>query len=788
MKGMRRKSSLLILFLFAGIRQLKAQQQEPFRLTDGTPIRIEVWSAGTVRVRVDPSGAFPQSLMERYGIIQTPGEPVKYTELRTAQRLSLTTDSLTFSIAASGEMSLRRTADGALLLDRFTAGITAPQATAKLRRSLETYFGPGAISSGTIIGDNAHHTDTVKTAADSTAVLLGFPLQKDERLYGLGNASRESIQHRGFAARIWVQYQHSESPMPFIQSDKGWGIFYNSTRLHFFDAGCFDPGKLLIYAPGEKTVDFFLFAGRGMPAVLDRYTTLTGKPYVLPRWAYGFAFGSNTMENQFNVLDNAYRFRQENMPCDIYWLEPQWMSKHYDYSTSQDWDRTKFVADWPWSKDYERLFIRRLDDMGFKLALWLCVDHDFSVEEEDRLSLAAGHPLSGQEHWFDHLGRFMDEGVKGFKLDPARTLEPHPDRKYYNGRSDAEMHLLNQVLLVKNLQGITRVHTGLRSFHHYCGGYAGSPHYAAATLGDNGGRAGVLTDVFNLAMSGSSNVSCDMLEGVDPILPGLHMAFFLPWVQQNSWAYTFHPFYRSAADKAAFRFYDQLRYRLLPYIYSNALEAGQTGMPMARPMPLAYPNDPRLSNNQQQWLFGENLLVAAFTDSVILPKGRWIDFWSGRTLPGGRPVKCQLPPQAGGPLFIRAGAIIPEQQPAQSISPLPPDTLMLQVYPEDRSSFTLLEDDGQSYAYEKGGLARTRFDCDRSKSGLTFTVAAVKGTYTGMPEQRTYLLAIHYPKRPRRITVNRKAITGWRYDATNHIVHLDINCAAGRGAGLQFTD
>ncbi|GHT43537.1 hypothetical protein AGMMS49965_17520 [Bacteroidia bacterium] len=127
------------------------------------------------------------------------------------------------------------------------------------------------------------------------------------------------------------------------------------------------------------------------------------------------------------------------------------------FSTQKNWDYKKFPAEPEWeskrTSKYERhlLFISRLHKLGYKLALWLCIDHDMSIVEEDALSAKSGKPQSGQEHWFPHLTKFIDQGVDGFKLDPGRTLDEHPERQYYNGLTDDEMHNMNQVLVSKQM-------------------------------------------------------------------------------------------------------------------------------------------------------------------------------------------------------------------------------------------------------------------------------------------------------------------------------------------------
>jgi len=735
-----------------------AAKNHVYTLADRTILSIEVCSPSIIRVRMSHDGMFTQSLMERYGIVKSAWPQVRVDETRTADSIELATDSLRLTIdARTGELRLKHR-DGNTWISSIRIS-DEETSNSHLLNSLSELFGK-EVRQTLIIGDtvSAGHPVASDTNKTGKVALTSIRLNPSERFYGLGSACRGRIQHRGTAARIWAQYQLSESPAPFIMSNSGWGLFNNTTRRHYFDVGRFDKDRLTVTSSSQD-VDFYLMGGRSMPDVLFLYTEITGKPYLLPKYAYGFAFGSNTMENQFDVMNHAVRFREEKIPIDIYWLEPQWMSQYYDFSSSKNWDLKKFPAEYYWLADKypkfmaKSLFVGRLQDLGFKLALWLCIDHDLSIWEEDTLAVLSGKPRSGKEHWFEHLTKFMDQGVRGFKLDPGRTLDEHPDRKYFNGLADAEMHMLNQVLLPKQMLTVFKDHTGLRSFHHYCGGYAGIQHWGAATCGDNGGGSVALYDQLNHGLSANMNTSCDILTGVDDAIQGMHFGFFLPWVQLNSWAELFHPWYFVAGEKDAFRFYAQLRYSLMPYIYSHALLGSQSGMPILRAMPLVYPDDPAMENIGNQYLFGENLLVGIFTDSLQLPKGNWINYWTGKKIAGGRKVKCEVPAGRGGPLFVRSGAIIPFQRPMDYVDEFPADTLILKVYPEGRSAFTLLEDDGLSFQYLDGAIAKTGMGCETDGKTIRLTISKRQGRYDRMPLHRIYQVEL-FSVKPEEIFIN----------------------------------
>ncbi len=768
----------LFAFLLA-ISTLQAQtgnQIFDISLKNGKYMQIQVCSEGIFRVRIQPKNDFVPGLMERYGILKMDWKPIE-AKMKTAKRDEIiqTANYQLVIDKSTGAISVQDLA-GKPIVERISTTDGGSETSSELGKSLNAYFGPSK-SGGGIIGD-ANYTGEKKENTEvgdySKNSLIEFSLKDDERFYGGGSTSRKNIQHRGEALRMWATYQKTEIPMPFLMSSAGWGVFNNTTSKNYFDIGRFQKDKMFVYNT-DGTVDFYLMLGKSMNEVINAYTTITGRPYVLPKWAYGLAFGGNTMENQIDLMNDAVKFRDEKIACDMFWIEPQWMAKNYDFSTSKNWDLKNFPAEAFWEannqKKYENktLFVSKLHGLGFKLALWLCIDHDMSIAAEDQIAAAAGKPQSGQEHWFQHLTKFMDQGVDGFKLDPGRTLDEHPDRKYYNGYTDKEMHNLNQVLLPKQMSETFREHKGIRGFQHYCGGYAGAQHWGASTSGDNGGGKDALFDQLNLGLSGFVNTSADVLEGVDDNKAGMHLGFLLPWVQINSWYSLHHPWYMKPDEKESFKMYSQMRNSLSLYIYSAALEGNQTGMPILRAMPLAFPDDRKVDNMIYQYMFGESLLVGVFSDSIYLPKGNWINYWNGDKYTGGKTIYCKLEPNCGGQLFVKGGSIVPYLKPAQYIDGQDASKIMLYVYPEEKSSYTLYEDDGKTFDYEKGKIAKTQFECIKTDKQIQFIINSTVGTYKDMIEKRAYNIVIAAPANPTQILLNGVVLNGWKYDKSGKV-------------------
>lgn len=770
------KKILLAVACFAMTLLAQANPAHKVKINDGLTVSVEACSESIFRIKVSPRKDFTESLMERYELIKTDWSEVKTDISDKGGVWTLKTPEYSLAInKKTGVMTVKDAKGGKVIREvRFLP--EKEGLCGEMRSFINEKYADLKVADngGGIIGDDNGKFGEVDKheipAADAVSI-LSISMEDGERFYGGGSTSRDHIQHRGEFLRMWTTYQQTEIPMPFMMSSRGWGVYNNSTRKSFFDIGNQQKSKFNIINTFDEA-DFFLMMGKDMPAILNEYTLVTGRTYVLPKWAYGLCFGPNMREEQFDILNDAVRFRQFDVPCDVFWLEPQWMEKRYDFSTKKKWNYDRFSPEPYWLQDqypktmHNRLFIGKLRSMGFHLGLWLCEEYDLSIQEEDIIAERTGGKLSGQEHWMDHLTVFMDQGVEGFKLDPARTIDNHTNWEYYNGRTDKEMHNLNQVLLPKQMRELGRKYNGKRTWHHYCGGWSGTQRWTASTSGDNGGGKTALYDQLNLGMSGFLNTSCDVMSVPRELeMQGLHFGLFLPWVQINSWFSMMHPFYYAKEEQDIYRFYVKLRYSLAPYIYSMALEAAQNGMPIVRSMPLCFPDDRNCDDMTYQYMFGDNFCVGIFTNEIYLPKGTWTDAWSGeKVVSKGETFTREYPSNRAGLLFIREGAIIPTQPDVEYLGARPFDRVILKVYPHGDSAYTMLDDDGESYEYENGGVASTMFESHERDGGVEVVVNPVQGSFKGMPSEREYSFRIQRDSRPASVSLNGAAVQDWTYE------------------------
>jgi alpha-glucosidase len=759
-----------------------ATQPIQFILESGSAVRVTAITPHVFRLRQRDDGVFPEPGLVRYGVVETDFADVP------------------LSISEEDGALMLDTGQAVLLINRQDGSVTLRDA------------------SGKVLLQNAEPPLSDPHVGFSAA----FTLTDDERLYGLGDETRDRLNKRGHETPIVLRNVVSYVPIPFLMSTAGWAIFLNSTWFHHVDVGAKQADRL-VYSANKGELDYYLIAGETLPLLLDRYTEITGRPTLLPLWGYGLTYVMDDRGVRArDVLYEAREFRKEGIPLDLIGLEPEWMETMYDFSTEKKWDPTRFHQPEWMPHQREGGFTAALKNMGFKLSLWLCVDYDVTEYEEHLLRVAqtskfalddggdaelGSSPDAAETHaemssietrydedivkdphfvpayqdritkrgepWFEHLKKFVDNGAGAFKLDGSNQICFHPDRKWLNGMEDEEVHNLYPVLLAKQMSRGFEEYTGRRPMIYTAGGYAGIQQYAATWAGDTGGGEKPLVCSLNHGLSGHSNTSCDMQVWN---AQGIHFGFLQPWSQILCWHQYNQPWFLPEAMQEIFKFYARLRYRLLPYLYSMAHVANRTGMPVMRAMPLVMPDDPRCDELLHQYMLGEWLLTSAFDEVIYLPEGRWIDYWTSKEFEGPMELKYLPPHDRGGPLFIKAGAIIPVWPDLDFIGQCPVESVGLEIFPSGHSEFTLYEDDGETEAYRRGEVVTTKITSDSGEEELTITIAPREGWYQGMLQRRAWVLAIHLAVRPESVMVNDVPVlemdSGWCYDEEQGILSL----------------
>ncbi|MBP3361393.1 MAG: glycoside hydrolase family 31 protein [Clostridia bacterium] len=670
-------------------------------------------------IRISKYETMSESYLERYGIISIP-------EKEEVKGVEISDGAITLPDGKRLEFTVRPETD-----DEFWAD--------EINYQLE-YF-KEKIPSRNIEGRPGDEpfpdVEAIEARASTKKFGISFKINDDEKFYGLGEAGRDRIQHRGGSYQNWAVYQFDEVVIPLIYSNKNWGVFIAAQDRHFVDVDDHAKGKLTILGNLDE-LDVFVLYGDTMKDIIRLYTDISGKSMLLPKWAYGLTYIAQIHQNQFEILDDMMKFRQKHIPCDNVSLEPGWMTRFYDYSFEKEWDLKKFhIEAWMRKRSCRDSFLGVMRSFGFHVALWFCMNYDLCDLEESYITGERKIPA-----WYDHVKKFIDSGVDGMKIDPADMLmRIDPNKIYTNGKSELEMHNISQVLVMKQMHQGFAEQMNMRPYLHYSGGYTGQQKWGAATTGDNGGGVGSMIWLENLSMSGFMNSTVDM--SVFSI-PTIHFAMLAPWAHHNAWSGVRQPWYAGPENEEAYTFYARLRYSILPYMYSAAIECHETGVPMMRPMPLEFQNDESCSDLSLQYMLGAYILISAFTDTVYLPAGRWLDYWTNEEYMGPCTINSYIPPKGrGGAFFIKMGAIIPKWRDRDYVGQYSDEEIELHIYPCGKTEYIFREDDGESLDYIENNSCHTLIRCDETGGSVNIRIGKREGGYKNKTKNKTWLVKVH---------------------------------------------
>lgn len=631
-----------------------------------------------------------------------------------------------------------------------------------------------------------------------------FLLRPDEHFYGTGERGT-GLDKRGQMFESYnTQNGGYSSPLstmnlnvPFIASTGGYALYFDNTFKGRFDVGASD-STILSYTASGGELSYYFIAGRTIPQQLEKYTWLTGRQPLPPRWAFGFIQSKNHYQNETEARGIVDTLRGKKIPSDALVLDLHWFDKMGDLQ----WNRTS----WPHPEKMVADFLAR----GIKTIL-ITEPYivDSSINFHDAISNgyvakdSAGHPYfltqwwscggcdatlldmtnpAAREWWWSKYPSFLGTQVAGLWTDLGEP-ERHPaDMNHFLGGT-AKVHNIYDLLWAKTIfEGFAQYRPGDRVFNLTRSGFAGIQRYGAIPWSGDvarnfGGLAVQLPMLLNMGMSGLAYHNSD-IGGYSriPTTPEL----YIRWMEYG----TFCPITRAhgageivkgsptepwrfgpVAEKIC-RSYIELRYQLLPYIYTMAYENYKTGMPLARPLFWTDVDHHNLFNESSSYFWGDSFLVSPVvragqtTKEVFLPEGTWFNFWTDEIFQGGKTFNVPAPLKYM-PIFIKSGSIIPFAPVMNYSDERPLDTLTLRVYPVEtgRSSYTLYEDDGKTTSYQKGQCAATTFTQSlasiQNKSTLSLTIGPSTGSFNGKIQHRIYIVEVHgILKQPTIVRVN----------------------------------
>jgi alpha-glucosidase len=669
---------------------------------------------------------------------------------------------------------------------------------------------------------------------DGKSFRLYKAMPSNEHYFGLGEKSGP-LDHRGQSFSNWntdaYKYQESTDPLyqtiPFFlgfREGRSYGLFVDNTYQSSFDFGRELRDTYSLGAEGGE-LDYYFIYGPEPRKVIEQYTALTGRTPLPPLFALGFQQSRYSYFPESRVLEIASEYRRRHIPADVLYLD-------IDY---QQMNR-------PFTVDTERFphfkqMIEQLKQDGFKTVLITDlhiakapgykpydegVAHDYFVKNPDG-SVYVGKVWPGDSVFPDftraEVGRwwgglyadFMDASVRGFWNDmnepsvfsDEKTM-PLDTVHRVEGRTTDHREVHN----VYGMANACATHDGLlklrpdeRPLVLTRAGYAGIQRCAATWTGDNSSTWNHLRIsvpmLLNLGVSGSPLVGDDIGGYAGSPSPEL----LTRWIELGA----FNPFFRDHTEKGSMdqepwvhgaeheqirRRYIELRYRLLPYVYTGMEESSRSGVPLMRPMFLEFPAEASVATNETEFMFGDALLVAPkLTDGldpvhVKLPAGDWFDFWTGKPMTGGSEIEVN-PALDVLPLYVRAGSIIPEQPLIQHVGETPQGPLRLRVFPGPNCHGSIYADDGETFAYKRGEFQRTMFTCAASTNGVTVSIAAPLGRYT--PWWRTIEVTVHgAAASPHQVSVDRKKQSDWKFDASAGTVSIRLQSGHATALSVQY--
>ena len=596
-----------------------------------------------------------------------------------------------------------------------------------------------------------------KRASDPPFYQVGatFASPDDEHYYGLGQNQEGFLDYRGHRVECWHNYTATAGPsvcVPFLVTNHGYGLIWDNPSKTVIEPG-FNEQTQWTSEVGDR-VSFFVISGGTMDEIYRGYRLLTGVTPLLPKAAYGYIQCKQRYASQDEVLGVARGYRERHLPADI--MVVDW----FYYSKMGEMD---FVPDkWP----DPAAMNRQLHDMGFQtmISVWPRFAqgsrfYDFLLKKGWFEHLADGTPTDGLP--YDRAGSDIDttnpdagrwfwETIrdnilsKGFDAIWADETEPDlpPNGSYFyvgpGTRFFNVYPLFHTAALYDGFRRDVNHRALILSRDAYLGAQRNGTMFWSSDISPTWDtlKRQIPTGL-NFTASGMAYWTQDI--GGWQYLPGEHRPAHPPLLdpsdaRENVGGYDDYPeLYTRWFEYAAFlpifrahgsRLYNEvwsygkqaepilekylkLRYELMPYIYSLAYHTYQTGAPYMRALFMDFPRDPRAATLGDEYMFGPALLVAPVTEqgatsrSVYLPAGvDWYNYWTNERVRGGQTLRVEAPIDTL-PLFVRAGSILPLGEPIESTGQVQ-RIAKLRIYPGADAEFTLYQDDGRTYAYEKG--------------------------------------------------------------------------------------
>ena len=671
----------------------------------------------------------------------------------------------------------------------------------------------------------------IRKTADDWQVSQTFKLDKDEAIYGLGTIQNGKMNRRGEHKRM--EQSNLEDFQNVLQSIKGWGLYWENYSPTQFDDG---PEGMSFTSEAGKGIDYYFMYGGSADGVIAQMRYLTGDVPMFPLWTYGYWQSKERYKSANETLGIVQQYRKLGVPLDGIIQDWQYWGSNYLWNAmdflSEEFSNGRQMIDevhklgahfmisiWasfgPMTKAYQEL---KEKDLLFDFETWPQSGLTFWPPRKDYPSgvkvYDAFSPEARAIYW-KHLKTLHDYGTDAWWMDSTDPdcFDGSPATYAHKaGQEGGTWRSLRNAFPLETVRGVYQAQRNAsgnsgqkRVFIMTRSSFAGQQHYGSNMWsGDVNSSWDMLRKQvpagLSFSLTGNPNFNTDIGGffcgaynnrggGSAPRNPQFQ-ELYVRWMQYG----LFCPVFRSHgadAPREIWQFgkkgepvYDaleetiQLRYRLLPYLYSTAWQVTTNNESYLRPLFSDFAQDRRVWDMTDEFMFGRSILAAPILDpqyteekiirtdamtgwnkndvgsqkedvrgvdwntpmtaEKYLPKGAdWYDFWTGKRYQGGQTVTLETQLNRV-PMFVRAGSILPMGPVMQYVGEKKWDNLELHVYPGADATFTLYEDEGDNYNYENGVYTIIPITwTDRTK---TLTIAERKGSYPGMLEKRHFTI------------------------------------------------
>lgn len=689
----------------------------PFTAYENDPdlkFKIDFVTPRTVRIRMLTTPVEPKPTAS----VMLAGEPGKDTSWKAAE----TDDNIVYT-GSHGTVQINRNPWRIVLKDK-TERILCQTAALSDADSTQVKYTPFSfIKRGS---DNARRINPV------------FTLAAGEMIFGCGE-SATGLNKTGQKVNLFVtdpqgpETDQMYKPIPFFMSNRGYGMFMHTSAPVTCDFGATYIGLNKLFM-GDENLDLFIFFGEPKD-ILDEYTALVGKPAMPPLWSFGTWMSRITYFSEKEGYDVAANIRKHKYPCDVIHFDTGWFD--VDWQCDYEFSRNRFQNPEQMLKD--------LRSQGFHVCLWqlpyftpknryfpelieknLYVKNGNGELPYEDVALDFSNPETVK--WYqDKLAGLLRLGVSAIKVDFGEAAPLNGI--YASGKSGWYEHNLYPVRYDKAVSDITRqLHN--ENIMWARAAWAGSQRYPLHWGGDaattNTGMLGTLRAGLSFGLSGFSFWSHDMGGFVKSTPEDLYCRW-LPFgfLTSHTRAHGAPPtepwLYDSKRVQDVFRRSAEMKYRLMPYVYAQAKECTEKGLPMLRALFVEFPDDPGAWRVDDEYLFGSQILVAPLLESgitrrtVYLPAGKWIDYQTGKTYESGwHEIEAGALPII---MLVRDGSVLPHMKLAQCTADLDWSRINLKVYSADRK-----QAEGLICLPSDNRLQVVKVDCGKSKPQLLNTV------------------------------------------------------------------